>query len=298
MLAEGLKFAAVDVGSNAMRLLFTRVLDNFNTYYIKEALFRMPLRLGEDAFTTHRISTDKIERLLKTMVAFENLIQAYEPIAFRSCATAALRFAENGAEIVQKINRDTNLNISLISGNEEARLIMTNQIERHLNPLKRYVYIDVGGGSTEVSFILNKQKAFYRSFPIGSVRLLKGQVQETDWEKMKLWIANKKESFGGPTQAIGSGGNINKIFAMLDKPKQKSLHYTEIVNIVDMIEPYNYHERISKLGLRPDRADVITYAGAIYLKAMKYAGAEKMIVPQAGLPDGIIHALYAAYRAE
>ena len=213
-LGGSLKFASIDIGSNAMRLLFCRVVEDPSTVYIKESLIRMPLRLGEDAFVLGKLTEDSIQKLIKTIHAFYLMIQAYDPISFKSCATAALRTASNGQEIVDEINEIINVNLEIISGKEEARIIMANHIEQHLSPDKDYVYIDVGGGSTEISFIANRQKTYSKSFPIGSVRILRDQVKNLDWKQMKNWIIDNRKKIEGNLQAIGSGGNINKIFSM------------------------------------------------------------------------------------
>jgi len=294
-LGGSLKFASIDIGSNAMRLLFCRVIEEPSTAYIKESLIRMPLRLGEDAFVLGKLTDDSIQKLIKTIHAFYLMIQAYDPISFKSCATAALRTASNGQEIVDEINEIVNVNLEIISGKEEARIIMANHIEQHLSPDKDYVYIDVGGGSTEISFIANRQKTYSKSFPIGSVRILRDQVKNLDWKQMKNWIIDNRKKIDGPLQAIGSGGNINKIFSMSTINNNNEIDIIEIRDVLNIIAPLNIKERIVQLGLRPDRADVIMHAGKIYDSVMEWSGCEKMIVPQSGLPDGIIHDLYEKY---
>lgn len=296
-LSDSLKFASIDIGSNAMRLLFCRVIKNTSTTFIKESLIRMPLRLGEDAFTIGKISKENEDRLKDTIHAFHLMIKAYEPISFKACATAALRTASNGKEIVDRINRLYDVGLEIISGKEEAQIIMSNHIEQHLNPNKHYVYIDVGGGSTEISFIMNREKTSSRSFPIGSVRILKGQVDEGDWQEMKEWITEKRKEIDGPVKSIGSGGNINKIFSMADQKKKNEINIKTIIEVLNQLEPLDVKHRIVELGLRPDRADVITHAGKIYISAMKWSKCESMIVPHSGLPDGIIHELYEDYIA-
>lgn len=293
---QGLKFASIDIGSNAMRLLLCRVIESSNVSFVKESLIRMPLRLGGDAFTSGIISDKNIQKLKKTIHAFYLMIQAYDPLSFKSCATAALRTASNGQKIAEEINKTLDVNLKIISGDEEARIIMTNHIEKHLDLRKNYVYIDVGGGSTEISFISNKQKAFSRSFPIGSVRLLKNQILKSDWDMMEKWILNIRQNIEGPMQAIGSGGNINKIYSIANRKINNEIDVDEIKNVLDTIHPFSIKDRIVKLGLRPDRADVIMHGGKIYKSVMDWASCEKMIVPQSGLPDGIIHDLYEQYQ--
>ncbi|MEC9448616.1 MAG: exopolyphosphatase [Candidatus Neomarinimicrobiota bacterium] len=297
-MVSGLKFASIDIGSNAMRLLFCRVLQNSESAkFIKESLIRMPLRLGEDAFTEGNISKENGEKLIQTIHAFRLLIDAYDPISYRACATSALRTSKNGQELVDQINQIADVGLKIISGEEEAKLIMANHIENHLNPKRDYLYIDVGGGSTEISFIINKVKAISKSFPIGSVRLLKEQVTSSNWSEMESWVKNNRSKVGRSIKAIGSGGNINKIFAISEIRTKNEIEYKIIKKVLENIEPYSVHDRITKLELRPDRADVITHAGKIYLSTMKWANTEKMIVPQSGLPDGIIHELYEEYNS-
>ena len=297
-METGFKFAAIDIGSNAMRLLFCRVLQNSNsTKFIKESLIRMPLRLGEDAFTLGKISKDNSEKLVKTIQAFRLMIDAYDPISYKACATSALRTAKNGQNLVDQINLATNLNLKIISGEKEAKIIMSNHIENHLNPERDYLYIDVGGGSTEVSFIVKRVKAISRSFPIGSVRLLKDQVTSLNWHEMESWVKDQRPKVSGSIKAIGSGGNINKIFSMSEIRNNNEIKFNRIKDIIDMVQPYSIHDRITELELRPDRADVITHAGKIYLSIMEWAKVDKMVVPQSGLPDGIVHELYEEYNS-
>lgn len=298
-METGFKFAAIDIGSNAMRLLFCRVLQNSDsTKFIKESLIRMPLRLGEDAFTLGKISKDNSEKLVKTIQAFRLMIDAYDPISYKACATSALRTAKNGQDLVDQINLATNLNLEIISGEKEAKIIMSNHIENHLNPERDYLYIDVGGGSTEVSFIVKRVKAISRSFPIGSVRLLKDQVTPLNWQKMESWVKDQRTEVSGLIKAIGSGGNINKIFSMSEIRNNNEIEFNRIKDIIDMVQPYSIHDRITELELRPDRADVITHAGKIYLSIMEWAKVDKMIVPQSGFPDGIVHELYEEYNSK
>ena len=295
-IKDSLKFASIDIGSNAMRLLFCRVIeDNTATTYIKESLIRMPLRLGQDAFTIGAISEDNSKKLIDTVHAFYLMIRAYDPISFRSCATAALRTASNGKTIVDSINSKVEVDLEIISGEEEARIIMANHIDQHLDQQKNYIYIDVGGGSTEISFIFNRKKVSSKSFPIGSVRLLENQVTDDDWQEMKRWILKNKANFKGNVKGIGSGGNINKIFSMSQLEKNSEIDISTIQNVLSGISPLSIQKRITELGLRPDRADVILHAGKIYESIMRWSQCKEMIVPQSGLPDGIIHELYDSY---
>ena len=297
-MEEGLRFSAIDIGSNAMRLLFTRVIINGgDPSFIKESLIRMPLRLGHDAFVNRSISSEVAEKFIQTMHGFMHMINAYEPLRFRACATSAMRTADNGLKLVQRVKQETGLEIEIINGKDEAALILANHIERTLKPKRHYIYIDVGGGSTELTLIYDNEVLASRSFPIGSVRLLEEKVTEKNWHDMEAWVKEKTAECR-PIKAIGSGGNINKIAALLDKKKGDSLNQKEIKDKLAEIKPFDYHDRIVKLGMRPDRADVISHAGSIYLNCLKWSSAKKMVVPQVGLPDGIITQLYKEYKTQ
>ena len=295
----GLRFAAIDIGSNAIRLLFARIIENGNNkpYLIKESLIRMPLRLGQDVFIDGEISAINSEKFLKTMKGFKDLIDAYEPISYKACATAAMRNAKNGQDLVAAVKLKANIKIEIIDGSKEAALILSKNINQYLKASTNYIHIDVGGGSTELS-IINKNKAkISRSFPIGSVRLLQGEVNDASWQQMRGWIKDNIKNIN-VNRAIGSGGNINKIASMLGKKKGKHVEYDQIKEIIKKIKIKNYDQRITQLGLRPDRADVIDYASKIYLRSMKWAGVKKILVPQSGLADGIIEELYHRYKTD
>ena len=295
-MQEGFRFAAIDVGSNAMRLFFCRVLENGEgPTFIKESMIRMPLRLGHDAFTENKISDETCDKFVNTMYGFNSLIQAYEPISFKACATEAMRQASNGLDLVDRVKEETGINLNIITGKEEANIIISTHIDRYLQTDQHCLYVDVGGGSTELTLIKNKETLFSKSFSIGSVRLLEEQVSADDWSAMKEWIVDKTSTITN-IQSIGSGGNINKILTLLEKSKGKSVSFKEIKSIIKKIKPFSIHDRIVKLGLRPDRADVIVHAGKIYSKCMKWSGANNMIVPQVGLADGMISMLYDDYN--
>ena len=295
-MQEGFRFAAIDVGSNAMRLFFCRVLENgHEPTFIKESMIRMPLRLGHDAFTENIISDETCNKFVNTMHGFNSLIQAYDPISFKACATEAMRQATNGLGLVTRVKEETGVNLNIITGKEEANIIISTHIDRYLQTDQHFLYVDVGGGSTELTIIKNKKTLFSKSFSIGSVRLLEGQVTEDDWRMMKEWIVDKTSTVTN-IKSIGSGGNINKILTLLEKSKGKSVTVQEIKSIIKKIKPFSIYDRIVKLELRPDRADVIVHAGKIYSKCMKWSGANNMIVPQVGLADGIISQLYADSR--
>lgn len=292
----GTLLAAIDIGSNAIRLLLSRVLEDKNLIvFHKEELIRMAIRLGEDVFLQGKISDEKIQRLIHAMKAYHHILQVYHVKHYRAVATSAMRDASNGKEVIQLLEKQTNIKIEILDGKTEAHLIFANHIEEILDPNKAYMYIDVGGGSTEMT-IYNKHKAIAsKSFNIGTLRLLYNKVEETVWNDMKQWIKTHTQGIY-PLYAIGSGGNINKLYKMSGKKENKSLGYNKLKGLYEMLQSYTYEERIKLLGLKPDRADVIVPAAKIYLTAMKMANIEKIYVPQIGLSDGVIHQLYEDIR--
>lgn len=288
-------FAAIDIGSNAMRLLFCRAYEvNGKPHFSKEELIRLPIRLGEDVFLNGKISDKKIEKLVTAMRGFHEIIKVYEVDAFRAVATSAMRDASNSAEIIDLIKKETGLQIEIIDGKLEAQLVFSNHIEEMLNPKHAYMYIDVGGGSTELTLYHNQKVISSKSFDIGTVRMLLNKVEKDEWEALKDWI--KKATLGiHPIHAIGSGGNINKIYKMTKK-ENNNISYSKLKGIHDMLNSYTYEERIEVLGLKPDRADVIVNASKIFITIMKIGDMETIFVPQIGLSDGIVHELYDKHR--
>jgi len=284
-------FAAIDIGSNAMRLLFCRAYEvNGKPHFSKEELIRVPIRLGEDVFLNGRISEKKIEKLTTAMIAFQKLIAVYEVDAFRVVATSAMRDASNSKEVIEHIEKESGLKIEIIDGKLEAQLVFSNHIEEMLNPKHAYMYIDVGGGSTELTLYHNQKVIASKSFNIGTVRMLLNKVEKDEWDYMKDWI--KKTTLGiHPIHAIGSGGNINKIYKMTKK-ENNNISYSKLKGIYEMLSSYTYNERVEVLSLKPDRADVIVHAAKIFITIMKTAEMETIFVPQIGLSDGIVHDLY------
>ena len=285
-------FAAIDIGSNAMRLLFCRVFTvDGRAHFNKEELIRMPIRLGEDVFLDGKISAGKADKLIMTLKGFYELIKAYGVESFKAIATSAMRDASNSAEIINRIKNETGLSVEIIDGKREASLVFSNHIEEILNPKYAYLYIDVGGGSTELTLYYDSKVIAARSFNIGTVRMLLEKVDKAEWEEMKAWV--KKNTYGiHPLYGIGSGGNINKIFKMSGKKETKHLSYDKLKGLYDMLASYTYQERIERLDLKPDRADVILPAAKIFLSVMKNAEIEKVFVPQIGLSDGLVHEMY------
>ncbi|MFM2284544.1 MAG: hypothetical protein RLZZ543_40 [Bacteroidota bacterium] len=293
-----MKLAAIDIGSNAIRLLLCQVIENTETPVFKKIeLVRVPIRLGEDVFTQGKITHLKAERLIKSMKAFRQLIDVFECSGYMACATSAMRDSENGSDIIQRIKKEADIHIEIIDGHTEAKLIYANHVAEELSSEFNYLYIDVGGGSTELTLFGEDHIIASKSFNIGTIRLLHDKVTKENWDEMKQWIKQNCVT-DKPLQAIGSGGNINKLNKMAASRDKKSISAKKIKEISDYIAEFSYEERISKLGLNEDRADVIIPAAKIFLTTMKHAGIEKINVPQLGLSDGLIHVLHEKKRNE
>jgi len=292
-----MRFAAIDVGSNAVRLLLSQVHENGGPpVFKKDSLIRFPLRLGEDAFLVRRISKEKTDQLVRVMSAFRSLIEAYAPLAFRACATSAMREADNRAEIVREVRNGAGIDLEVVDGRTEAEIIYANHSERALNEEAAYLYIDVGGGSTQLTLFADGRSVDSRSFNIGAIRILKELVSKAQWREMKNWIQDAARGWG-PLTAIGSGGNINKIFMLAGKKVGRPLSYKMLKELFRFLSRYDFDERVRLLGLRPDRADVIVPALRVFLQTMKWADIEQIHVPFIGLPDGLIHQLYDKYKS-
>ncbi|MHC1705462.1 MAG: Ppx/GppA family phosphatase [Tenuifilaceae bacterium] len=293
-----LKFAAIDIGSNAVRLLFTNVIeDETKTSFRKSSLIRMPVRLGEDSFNTGIISEKRITQLSKTMLAFRYMMEVQDVVAYRACATSAMREAINGKEVVKRIKKESGIEIEIIEGKEEAEIIYSTQIVEMIDDFNPYLYVDVGGGSTEISLFAEKKRIATQSFDIGTLRILNNKVGKKDFKVMKDWV--KSLPFNGQeVKLIGSGGNINKIFKISGKEDKLPLLYSELLEIQKFVSFYTIDERIKVLGMNPDRADVIIPASEIYLKIMKWSDAKQIIVPTIGVSDGIVRQLYKEYSQQ
>jgi exopolyphosphatase / guanosine-5'-triphosphate,3'-diphosphate pyrophosphatase len=282
------KFAAIDIGSNAIRLLIEEVhLDEENYHIEKVSLTRVPVRLGEDVFTKGKISKDKTNQLVKTMKAFWYLMDVHNIEYYRACATSAMREAKNRKEVIERIKKEANIPIEVLTGDEEANLIFSNYFAQNINKTGNYLYIDVGGGSTELTLINNGKRIKSKSFDIGTVRMLSGVVDPTLWGKVKKWVeaaVRTEDKLIG----IGTGGNINTIFKIQGKKPTERITYEEISEQNRVLNSYTFDQRITKLGLKPDRADVIIPACEIYLRIMEYGVIRDLLVPKIGLSDGII----------
>ena len=291
-----MRFAAIDIGSNAVRLLLCNVYETDGEVSFKKAeLVRMPVRLGEDVFRYGSISTEKKVQLAKLMKAFKLLMDVFGAIDYRACATAAMREAQNKNEVIDYVFQQSGITIEIVDGKTEARIIYSNHIAEFLDKSEAYLYVDVGGGSTEITLFADSHIVSSQSFNIGTIRMLQDTVSKETSNAMKEWIKKNVLPYQ-PHTAIGSGGNIIKIFKMADRKEHKPLSYDLLKEIYDLLKDYTVEDRITKLGLNPDRADVIVPAAKIFLSIMKTSGIEKILVPQIGLSDGIIHLLYEKYR--
>ena len=291
-----MKFAAIDIGSNAVRLLFCNVYEDGNEASFKKAeLIRVPIRLGEDSFLHKKISAKKTEKLITAMKAFKNLIDVNDAFGYRACATSAMRDAENRYEVVERVRKESGIKIEIIDGKTEADIIFSNHIEEHLDKNTNYLYIDIGGGSTEITLFSKNKAVVSQSFNVGTIRMLHDKIDKEYWSYFKNWVKEITDGYK-PLIAIGSGGNINKLFKMTGKKANKPLAVSKLKSLCELIETYSYDERIQVLGLNPDRADVIIPASKILLTVLKKADIEKILVPQIGLSDGIVHQLYEKYK--
>ncbi|MCD7962323.1 MAG: hypothetical protein LUF90_01950 [Rikenellaceae bacterium] len=286
--------AAIDIGSNAIRLLINYV-EKFKkeTEFKKAAFIRVPIRLGEDVFTSGNIGEEKLEKLTQAMKAFSHLMKTYNVVDYRACATSAMREAGNGKDAVKNIARKTGIYIEIISGIEEAKTIYAGEgLSEVYNKDKPYLYIDVGGGSTEIIVYHNHSIAESMSFPLGTVRIISGAADPEQFKKMKKWLKSVKDQYS-PQAIIGSGGNINKIFKMLNKKDREIIRLSELNSLYKKLSDMTYEERVEKLGLNIYRADVIIPALKIFTMAGNECGIGEYIVPKVGLSDGIIRQLYA-----
>ncbi len=291
-----MRLAAIDIGSNAARLLISDVVhttkDNSSApEFIKMALVRVPLRLGFDVFGRGEISSEKTDKIIKTIKSYKYLLEVYDVKHLKACATSAMRDAANSEDIIKKIKTETGIEIEIISGQEEASFIYENHIAENLNKDESYLYIDVGGGSTELTFFSDGKLVFKESFNIGTIRLLKSQVTEKSWDEMKEFIKTKTKGYHHVT-AIGSGGNINKIFSLSKRKEGKPLSLELLRDYYKEFNNLSVSERIAYYRLREDRADVIVPALLIYINVMRWVDTEEIFVPKIGLADGLIHTLY------
>ena len=294
-----MRLAAIDIGSNAARLLISEATtnDNGKSQFQKLNLVRVPLRLGFDVFADKTISGQKEEMIIKTIRSYKLLTEVYEVEHMRACATSAMRDATNGAEIIDKVKQDTGIEIEIITGDAEATLIYENHVAENMDKEHSYLYIDVGGGSTELTFFANGELQFKRSFNIGTIRLLKKQVDEFMWDEMRDFIRRETKGHDGDMVAIGSGGNINKVFSLSKRKEGKPLQLDLLKDYLRELGSFPLEERMRLYKMREDRADVIVPALSIYVNVMKWANIGDIYVPKIGLADGLIQHLFEEVRA-
>ena len=283
------KFAAIDIGSNGVRMLISNVITTRSSkvFFQKNSLVRVPIRLGEDSFTSGNISDINLKRLIKAINAFKLIMKVHNVSFYKAYATSALRDASNSKHVVNKVLKKCNINIEIIDGIKEAKIISKSSVSNIIKPDIIFLSIDVGGGSTEFSFIKNGKTISSKSFKLGTIRLLKGKVTDQIWDEAKTWILKNIKNYNKIT-LLGSGGNINKIFSLSNTKEGKPMSRITFNKIFKQLEMINYYDRMVKYSLNPDRADVILPASKIFLKAFEWTSASKIYVPRLGLSDGII----------
>ena len=287
------KYAAIDIGSNGVRLLISTITEQVgkDPIFKKTSLVRVPIRLGADVFLSKRISDENITRMIDTIQAFKLLMKSHKIQRFKACATSAMRESINGQEVADLIEEKTGVKIQIINGNDEAAIIAATDLHALIQTDKTYLYVDVGGGSTEFTLYSKGETITSRSFKLGTVRLLEDMVPEGTWEEVEAWIKEVTRSYS-KIDLIGSGGNINNIFKSSGKSNGKPLSFLYLSSYYQLLQSFTYEERITELNLNPDRADVIVPAARIYLSAMKWTRARRIYVPKIGLSDGIVRSLY------
>lgn len=293
------KYAAIDIGSNAIRLLIVTVIEKYGrtTQFNKTSLVRVPIRLGADVFLEGEISEANYLRLADAMIAYKLLMQTHKVIRYRACATAAMREANNGTGIVRRIKKETGIEIQIIDGKDEAAIIASTDLLDLIDTERSFLYVDVGGGSTEFTVFINGHTIASKSFKLGTIRILNDIVQNSDWEEVKKWIKKNTSEYEN-INLIGSGGNINSIYKRSEKRMGEPLSYFYLTNYYKKLKSLSYDDRIFELQMNPDRADVIIPATRIYLSAMKWCNAKNIYVPKIGLSDGIIRSLYNENKSE
>lgn len=286
-----MRYAAIDIGSNAVRLLIADIIENKGSVsFKKNTLVRVPLRLGDDAFLDHTLSEKKANDLLKTMTAFRNLMDVYKVVDYMAFATSAMREAKNGEDVARRIKNDTNINLEIVNGQKEAQIIYSSHADQQIDKSKNYLYIDVGGGSTELSLFSAGELWASKSFDIGTIRMLDNQDADESWNDMKEFIRESSRPFK-LISGIGTGGNINKLYKLAEEKDNAPLTYTKLKSLYSYLSSFSLKDRINVLGLNQDRADVIIPACEIYITVLKSANIKNIYVPTVGLVDGIIQML-------
>ncbi|MEO8887604.1 MAG: exopolyphosphatase [Mucilaginibacter sp.] len=286
-----MRYAAIDIGSNAVRLLIAEIIENNGAIsFKKNTLIRVPLRLGDDAFMDQHISDKKAADLVKTMQAFRNLMDVYKVTDYMAFATSAMREAKNGKQVVDQIIKDAGIDLEIIHGQKEAKIIYASHAEQAIDKAKTYLYIDVGGGSTELSLFSAGEMVASRSFNIGTIRILDNQDTEETWTEMHDFIREHTRQVKN-ISGIGTGGNINKLYKLAEEKDKAPISFAKLKSLYNYLNSFSLKDRINVLGLNQDRADVIIPAAEIYIAVMKWGGIKQMYVPSVGMVDGIIQTL-------
>lgn len=286
------KYAAIDVGSNAVRILITNVVSyKKKTVFLKNALVRVPIRLGQDAFTSGKISDKNIKRMIKSMKAFKLLMEVHGVKDYLAFATSALRDAENGPYLVEKVLKKSGIKIEIIDGKKEAKIISNTNVFDTINKEKTFLYVDIGGGSTEFSILINGKRNQSKSFKIGTVRLLNSKVEQITLDEAEAWV-RRHTLMHEKIYLLGTGGNINKLHNIANINDNSPLSYLTLNALYNQLDALTYEERIVNLGLNPDRSDVILLAAKLFIKILNWSGAKDIYVPKVGLSDGMIRELY------
>ena len=286
------KYAAIDIGSNAVRILVTNVVSyKKKTVFLKNALVRVPIRLGQDAFTSGKISDKNIKRMIKSMKAFKLLMEVHGVKDYLAFATSALRDAENGPYLVEKVLKKSGIKIEIIDGKKEAKIISNTNVFDTINKEKTFLYVDIGGGSTEFSILINGKRNQSKSFKIGTVRLLNSKVEQITLDEAEAWV-RRHTLMHEKIYLLGTGGNINKLHNIANINDNSPISYLTLNALYNQLDALTYEERIVNLGLNPDRSDVILLAAKLFIKILNWSGAKDIYVPKVGLSDGMIRELY------
>ena len=286
------KYAAIDIGSNAVRILVTNVVSyKKKTVFLKNALVRVPIRLGQDAFTNGKISDKNIKRMIKSMKAFKLLMEVHEVKDYLAFATSALREAKNGSYLVEKVLKKSGIKIEIINGKKEAKIISNTNVFDTINKEKTFLYVDIGGGSTEFSILINGKRNQSKSFKIGTVRMLNSKVEQVTLDEAESWV-RRHTLMHERIYLLGTGGNINKLHKIANINDNRPLSYLTLNTLYNQLDALTYEERIVDLGLNPDRSDVILLAAKLFIKILSWSGAKDIYVPKVGLSDGMIRELY------
>ncbi len=286
------KYASIDIGSNAVRILVTNVVSyKKKTVFLKNALVRVPIRLGQDAFTNGKISDKNIKRMIKSMKAFKLLMEVHEVKDYLAFATSALREAKNGSYLVEKVLKKSGIKIEIIDGKKEAKIISNTNVFDTINKEKTFLYVDIGGGSTEFSVLINGKRNQSKSFKIGTVRMLNSKVEQVTLDEAESWV-RRHTLMHERIYLLGTGGNINKLHKIANINDNRPLSYLTLNTLYNQLDALTYEERIVDLGLNPDRSDVILLAAKLFIKILNWSGAKDIYVPKVGLSDGMIRELY------